>query len=527
MTTRTKKTIATPEQFEGAVLMRVTEQNLKVVRYVDISIDRTLTLLGGDNGNGKTTILDGIDWVFGDKKTIQMDPIQHGKQEGFVTVEYGDGQQVTLKITKTFKRVGDKDFVAEIDVEIPGYLTPSRVQEFLNELKGKQSLDPMWFDELEGMKQLLALRGLVDFDFDANKTEYDQLYKQRTEVNKDRDREQAAASSIDVLDKAPGEKTDETALTAELEAAGTKNLEIERRRANREAAANRVQQLRREVEQEVIRCDNEVADIHRQIEELKARVEAVRDKSRLGIIQVNKEADELQAKLDAAEVLPDIVDASAVTAKLNEARRVNRLIEDWEGQRARKIAHQRKADAYAKESDELTAQLTDLLRAKQDAILKADLPIDGLGFADDHVTLHGAPWQQASEAQRIDASMAIAMAHDPKLRTILIRHGSGVGRKIRERIQQRAHERGYQVIMEVYDETGANSHIFVEDGLVKKIDGQDIPPQEMEPEPEVLSLSAPESGAANDAPDAPATSAAPKSPRKRWQGPGAPSGGAQ
>jgi hypothetical protein len=525
MTTRTKKTIATPEQFEGAVLMRVTESNLKVVRYIDISIDRTLTLLGGDNGNGKTTILDGIDWVFGDKKTIQMDPIQHGKQEGFVTVEYGDGQQVTLKITKTFRRVGDKDFVAEVDIEIPGYLTPSRVQEFLNELKGKQSLDPMWFDEIEGMKQLLALRGLVDFDFDANKVEYDQLYKQRTEINKDRDREQAAANSIDVLDKAPGEKTDETALTAELEAAGTKNLEIERRRANREAAANRVSQLRNECEASVTKCENDEAQLRKQIAELEARILAIRESSRLECSEKSKEADELQAKLDSAEPLPATVDASAVTARLNEARRVNRLIEDWEGQRARKIAHQRKADAHAKEADELTAQLAELKREKEDAILKANLPIDGLGFADDHVTLHGAPWQQASEAQRIDASMAIAMAHDPKLRTILIRHGSGVGRKIRERIQQRAHERGYQVIMEVYDETGANSHIFVEDGLVKKIDGQDIPPQEMDPEPEVLSLSPPESGAANDAPDAPATSTAPKS-RKRWQGPGAPTGGA-
>jgi DNA repair exonuclease SbcCD ATPase subunit len=522
MNAKTRKTIATPEQFEGAVLMRVTEQNLKVVRYVDISIDRTLTLLGGDNGNGKTTILDGIDWAFGDKKTIQMDPIQHGKQEGFVTVEYGDGEQVTLKITKTFKRVGDKDFVAEVDIEIPGYLTPSRVQEFLNDLKGKQSLDPMWFDILEGMKQLLALRGLVDFDFDANKAEYDKLYKQRTDVNKDRDREQAAANSIDVTDKAPGEKVDEVGLTAELEAAGTKNLEIERRRSNREKAVAKVAELRAACEKRVADSDRLVADMYRQIEELKQRISAEQDARHADVTRMCAEADELQAKLDAAEPLPDIVDASAVTARLNEARRINRLIEDWETQRARKAAHQRKADAHAKESDELTAQLAELKREKEDAILKANLPIDGLGFADDHVTLHGVPWQQASEAQRIDASMAIAMAHNPRLRTILIRHGSGVGRKIRERIQQRAHERGYQVIMEVYDETGANSHIFVEDGLVKKIDGHEIPPQEMEPEPEVLSLSSPESGAANDSPDAPA---APRT-RKRFVGPGAPTGGA-
>jgi hypothetical protein len=387
----------------------------------------------------------------------------------------------------------------------------------------------MWFDKLEGVKQLLALRDLVEFDFDGNKAQYERLFKLRTAVNSDRDREQAAANSIEIGKDAPGERVDETALTAELESAGAKNVDIERRRANRENASIRVQQLRHDIEARVLRCDNDVAEINRQIQELIAKIGTVQEESRLAVLQMNKEAGELQAKLDNADPLPDVVDASAISAKLNEARRVNRLIDDWEAQRARKAGHQREADTFSKQSDGLTAQLAELQRAKQDAILKANLPIDGLGFGDDHVTLHGAPWPQASEAQRIDASMAIAMAHKPKLRTILIRHASGVGSKIRERIRERAHERGYRVIMEIYDETGANSHIFVEDGLVKKIDGQEIPPQEpapttrdagatMEQEPELTAVTQPASDSANQ----PQESPKPK-PRK-WQGPGAPKG---
>lgn len=570
MATRQKLPTATPEQFDGAVLMRVTESNLKVVRYVDISIDRTVTLLGGDNGNGKTTIIDGIDWVLGRKDVIQMDPIRHGKQVGSATLHFGDGETVTLKITKTLKRVGDKDFASEVDIEIPGHVVPSRVQDFLEALKGRQSLDPMWFDKLEGVKQLLALRDLVEFNFDGNKTDYDRLFKLRTAVNSDRDREQAAASSIEILKEAPAEWVDEEALTAELKSVSDYNVDIERRRSNRATAADRITTLRRDarakldqiepdITAETERCQTfiayaydqiseweaEISDLQKKISDKQAKIVArgqERDTEHGRITRdLRAEAKSLCDQADALEAavpttpLPDEKDAGAIEAKLNAGRVSNRLLNDWTAQKARREAHQREANEYAKQADDLTAHLTELQRAKQDAILKANLPIDGLGFGDDHVTLHGAPWPQASEAQRIDASMAIAMAHKPKLRTILIRHASGVGSKIRERIRERAHERGYRVIMEIYDETGANSHIYVEDGLVKKIDGEEIPPQEPEPpvpsprasgvvmeqEPALSSVTQPATASANEAQESPR----PKS-RKPWQGPGAPKDGA-
>lgn len=565
---RVKKPMATPEQFDGAVLMRVTERNFKVIKFVDISIDRDLLVVGGDNGQGKTTFIDGIEFVHTKKGgpiqgSVRLNPIQDGKQEGSITLDYGDGENVTLSITKTLKRVGDKEYTAEVDIEIPGYMPPSRVQDFLDELCGKQGADPMAFDRMKPAEQLLALRSLVDgFDFDANEAAHAKLFKERTDVGRDRDREQAAANSIDVQDKAPGEKVDETALTAELESAGTKNLEIERRRTNRTNAAARIEELRgqataalaridTDIEAETVHCDDfisdqreQIADLERDIAALQAKVadrrtkiterEQQRDAEHVRIREQRQaeakkatdDADGLAQKFVNAEPLPDPVDAAAITVKLNDARRVNRLIEDWEAQRARKAAHQREADKHSSDYDDMTARLAELEQAKKDAIRKAQLPIDGLGFAADHITLGGVPWVEASEAQRIDASMAIAMASESPLRTILIRHASGVGSRIRERIRQRAHERGYKVIMEVYDETGANSHIFIEDGLVKKIDGQDIPPQEpapaatgaMEQEPEVTSVTEPAAGAANEP-------AAPK-PKRRWQGPGAPTGGA-
>lgn len=485
---------ANADQFDGMTLMRVTESNIKRVRYVDISIDRDLTVIGGDNANGKTSLLDGIEWATGRKDVIQLDPIHHGKQEGRIALEFGDGEKVSLKVTKTIQRVGEKDWTADVMLEIPGYATPSRVQEFLSSLFGQFSFDPMAFDAMDDAAQFDALQKLVgNFDFKQNKADYDSVFKQRTDVNRDQRTAQAAADAIVISMTAPGEAIDEAALTAELRSAGEHNLDIERRRSNREQATAKLSELRSaaaaalarietDVQAKIAECNAFCLDIEEQIrllqqriasrqEGLQAEIKGIRDSLTAEYERANAEAEQLEQRLNGAGPLPPVKDAQAIEAQLAAARHSNKLLSDWEAQRARKLAHEREATRLQTEADALTKQLDDLQQAKQAAILNAQLPIDGLGFGDDYITLYDSPWKQASEGERTDASTAIAMALNPKIKMILVRHSSGVGTRIRERIRQRAAGRGYRVIMEVFDETGANSHVFIEDGMVKKLDG--------------------------------------------------------
>lgn len=537
---KTRLPTATPEQFDGATLMRITTSNIKRVRYVDISLDRTVTIVGGDNEQGKTSLLDSIEWCLGKKAAIQLGPIHLGKQQGSIALEFGDGKTVTLKVTKTLKRVGDADWTAEIDIEIPGFVAPTRVEEFLSAIRGELTVDPMAFDEMEAPKQLETMRKLVvGFDFDANQAQYDKLFDERTDVGKDQKKAKAAADVIVVSATAPAEKVDEEALTAELREVGQHNITVAQLTSSRQedivlvaelraSAVASLAQIETDIQARTKECNEFVLDLEQQIRVLQQRIvakqqalagEAIRIRTNLqtDARDATTQADEIQAKIDAAEALPVEKDAAAIEAKLNEARTTNKAVNDWEAQRDRKAEHQKEADTLANQYEEMTAQLTALQRARQEAIQKAHLPVDGIGFADKHLTLGGVAWEQASEAGRIDASMAIAIAMNPKLKYILIRHASGVGTRIRERICQRAAEHGYRVLMEVYDETGDNSHVFIEDGLVKKLDGQDVPVVEQAPEPApaaderpALELSASES---------PPPAAAKKS--RKWQGPGA------
>lgn len=496
---RKKLSVAVPEDFEGMTLMRMRTENIKRVRLVDLTVTEPLTLVGGDNSNGKTSFLDSLGWLLGGKEAIQMDPIHHGKQSGSIMADFGDGKHVKLTATRTLKRVGDDDWTSDIELEIPGHISPTAIQSFLNKLAGEMSFDPMAFDRLTDAERFDAMQKFVTgFDFKKHAADRKELFDDRTDVNRDQRREQGAADAIVLTKSPPSARIDEAALAEELRLAGDKNLDIERRRSNRQKAVDAIEAAkgvqartdeaiaRAKLNAEAIR-DREVSRLREQIHALERQMATVRsecddtirresDQLRAQATAIETEAGDLQVKLDAAGPLADEVDTTAIAARIAEARASNKLLDDWEAQRRRHEEHQKKADELAQASADLTAQIDALDAAKDKAIREAQMPVEGLGFGDGYITLRGpngagpVPWSQAGTAERMDASTAIAMALNPKLKVILIRDGSNLGKTIRERIRQRASERGYRVLMEVVEE-GGGTHVVIEDGVVKQAAG--------------------------------------------------------
>lgn len=487
---------ATPEQFEGNTLMRMRMEGVKAVRLIDLTFDQPLTVIGGDFSQGKSTYLSGYEWCFGGKAVIDLDPIQHGRQSGTIICDIGDGEKVTLRVTCLLERVGESGWTRSIELEIPGHMTPTKVQDFLESLAGTRSFDPMSFDAMKPDQQYETLRGLVaDFDFAANNLAYDTTFKERTDINRDQKREQAAADAIEVADTPPCERVDEEALTKELEDAGKKNLEIQGKKERRATAATDITRLRQnatdiratiETESESIRqsAADDVAALELQIRGLQKRIEERAARvdidlaARVKIINdaadsSDKSANALQAKLDAAPTLDEPVKTEEITAKLNAGRLTNKTLSDWQVLRDRRSAHQKEADRLADKSAAFTKTLDDLEAAKLKAIEDAQLPVDGLGFGDGFVMLKGVPWKQAGESERVDASTAIAMALNPRLKVILIRDGSGVAKRMRERIRQRAAAKGYRVLMEVVD-TPEGTTVVIEDGQVKSHESTEV-----------------------------------------------------
>lgn len=496
MATPKKKPLATPEQFEGATLMRMITKNVKRVRYVDVTFHDTLTLVGGDNEQGKTSYLDSFGFCMGGKDAIQMQPIRNGQQEGFVRCDFGDGKLVQLSVTRTLKRLGDSEFTADVDVEIPGHVPPTAIESFLKKLTGEYAFDPMELDRMTDPGRLEAIQKLVaGFDFKAYAANRKKIFDRRTDVNRDKNREQSAVDAIMVRVQPPCEQIDESALTQELEEAGRKNSDRATRQANRQKAIDWIDQARASIanlDQDILHCveqseqirDTAIAQYQQQIDALQKAIENSRvlcretieresAKIRAQGTDIAEKIADTQERLAAAGELPEEIDTAAISAKLAQARTTNAEYAAWKQLHDRKAEHQKLANEHARESEALTKQIDGLDAEKQQAIDEAKLPVPGIGFADGYITLEASdgsgpvPWLQASQALRTDTSLELAMAMKPKLKVILIRNGGEIGKRIRQRIRDRAGEQKYRVVLEVIEE-GEGTHVIIEDGQVKE-----------------------------------------------------------
>ncbi len=121
-------------------------------------------------------------------------------------------------------------------------------------------------------------------------------------------------------------------------------------------------------------------------------------------------------------------------------------------QHAANEAHAEQAAAVKVKRDEyeaLSAQIGDLDKKRADLLANADMPVEGLDFGDDGVTLNGVPWDMASGEEGFDACIDIAFALNPDAQFLLSKHG---GKELDEenlaRVGEKAAARGLRLIVE-------------------------------------------------------------------------------
>lgn len=461
-------------------IITLTAENVKKLVAVEISPTGNLVEITGKNGQGKTSVLDCIWWALAGASHIQSAPIRKGATEARICLDLGD-----IVVTRTFEMKEGAEMTTKVLVEnADGARFPSP-QKMLDALLGELSFDPLAFSRMGKREQFDVLRRFVPgFDFDAadaaNKADYDR----RTDINRQAKDARTLAAGILVPENAPTERVDEAALVDELQRAGDHNAQIETRKAAREAAALKVTDLRTQADNTESRiasaviakqtaCDATVADLQRQIEEITTRIGRTKEAAATDIADLKaglvsdvaayrKEAGELQTKLDAAAPLPAPIDTAAVRQQIEAAQRVNALVVAAQ-QRAQ---HVTRAETLEAQSDGLTKAREGRESAKRAAIATASLPVDGITFGDGEILLAGVPFDQASDAEQLRASIAIAMASNPKLRVIRVRDGSLLDTDALKLLSDMADERDYQVWVERVESDGKVGFVL-EDGRLK------------------------------------------------------------
>lgn len=456
-------------------IVRLTAENVKKIRVVEITPSGAVVQITGRNGSGKSSVLDAIWWALSGTKHIQSMPIRKGATSARVTLDMGE-----IVVTRRFT---EKDSTLTVEnAEGARYRSPQRM---LDDLIGALSFDPLAFSRMEPKEQFEELKRLVPLEIDVD--QLDGLnradFADRTEVNRQAKAARAQADGIVVPADLPPAPVDAKALMDRMTGAVEANALIERRKGMREKAAANIADARAAAQQaedglaetiaEIERVANErVADYQRQIDALNERMNQAVAKASIDVAAARKktaelaadlraQADATQAKLDAAEPLGVPVDVAALRDELDRAAAANAGIE----RRARKLAFVADAERLEKQSADLTETMAARTKAKEAAIAAAKMPVDGLAFGEGVILYNGIPFDQASSAEQLRVSTAIAMAGNPKLRVLRIKEGSLLDEDGLDLIRAMAEGGDYQVWIEQVDTSGRVG-IVMEDGSV-------------------------------------------------------------
>lgn len=427
-------------------IVALTAENIKKLVAVEIRPDGNLVEITGKNGQGKTSVLDCIWWALAGTTHIQAAPIRKGADKARIRLDLGE-----LIVTRTFSRKEDGGATTSIKVENTEGMRPTSPQTMLDGLLGALSFDPLAFARMDADKKFNALRRFVpDVDFDAIDKAQKADYEQRTVVNRQAKEAETMAAGIKVPDGTPAKKADESALVDELAAVGKHNADIELRKDRRATAAKEAEDLRAEAQAD----RDHAAELRQEIVDLE---KAAAD--------TDKKADALEKKLADAPALGEPKDPAEVRARLDDAKRVNTAVD----LAAKRKEHADRAAALKAESETITARMDKRDTDKQAAIAAAKLPIEGITFGTDEILLDGVPFDQASDAEQLRASVAMAMASNPKLRVIRVRDGSLLDEDAMKIIAEMADTNDYQVWIERVDNSGKVGFVL-EGGHVRHVE---------------------------------------------------------
>lgn len=387
-------------------------ENFKRLKAVEITPDGNTVVISGKNAQGKSSVLDAI-WaaLAGGKGGAVQRPVRDGQRKARVRLDLGDvvverkwsGERTSLEVTAA-----------------SGAKFPSP-QKMLDDLIGSLSFDPLAFATQDGKRQRKTLIDLVPEDaaeLDRIADERKQAYDARTLVNRDVKTRRAQVDAIDFPDDTPDEEVDVVALAGEVQAA---SQAVQRRETLlAEHALNK-----------------------REIERLQAR-----------------QAEIVEEGKSLKWATEDHV--AALTTRLSEVDAANRHV------RAKQTFNElyeslRNAEV---ESSRLSDVIT-LADEKRDEIIAGlKLPVPGLSFDEEGVLYNGVPFVQASAAERLRVSVAMAMALNPEIRVIRITDGSLLDSDNMALIEEMAADKDFQVWVERVSD-GEDVGVVIEDGEVR------------------------------------------------------------
>lgn len=420
-------------------------ENVKRIKAVAFTPSPTgLTLVGGNNNQGKTSVLDALAWALGGER-FRPDAAQ---RDGAVAPAH---LKVTLSNGVVVERKGKN---ASLTVTDP---TGRRSgQQLLNAFVEPLALDlPRFMEASDKEKADILLRIIgVGSELQVKDLEIKGLYDKRTFTGQLAAQKKHFAEELISYPEAPDAPVSASDLIRQQQDILARNGENQRKRRQ----AQELTRQREEAMAEMHRLDERIA-------ELTARREEVSKKHTELFVQA----------MDAAKSAEQLQDESTaeLEASIRDIEETNRKVRaNLEKARAEDEAAQ-----YASDYDKLTGQIEDK-RAERMALLNgADLPLPGLSVEDGVLTYNGKRWRDMSGSDQLRVATAIVRRLNPDCGFVLLDKLEQMDLTTLTEFAAWLEAEGLQAIATRVS-TGSECQIIIEDGMVKDA----VPPEE-KPQP--------------------------------------------
>lgn len=426
------------------VIVELTAENIKKVKAVRIRPDGAMVQITGANGNGKTSVLDSIFLALDQKVVDASMPIRNGAQSAKIKLDMGE---IIVE-----RRITPKGTTLEITAAETGVLIKPP-QTFLSALLGSLSFDPTAFERMDAKAQYEALRKVVKLEVDLEllSAQNEADFARRTDVNRDVKTLEARLAAMPIpAPDLPAEPIDQSELLDEMQAATDHNQMVQTRIKERDDLLLR-------------------AGLY-QAQAAKLREHAALLREQVAAQEREADENDAQAKVLAERhtkaSVPDPIDTAELRRRYDNAGEANQRIG---AAKARRVL-QGELQAAQKRAAALTDAMASRETAKREAIAKAELPVPGLGFGEGIVTLNGIPFKQASTAERLRVSVALAMSSKSPIRILRIEHGNDLDENSLALIAKMAAEKGWQVWLERVEQSGKVG-VTIVDGEVSAVNG--------------------------------------------------------
>lgn len=401
-------------------------ENVKRVKAVSLKpTENGLTIIGGNNGQGKTSILDAIAWTLGGESYRPSQPERSGSMtpptmkivmnNGLIVER--KGKNSALKVTDpSGKKAGQQllnSFVEGFALNLPKFMEAS---------------------DKEKAATLLNIIGIGDRLTELNKQEKE-LYNERLYVGRTADQKKKYAAEQPYYPEAPDDLISASELIRQQQVILLKNAENQKKRDHVTELAEAVKMA------------------HNSVETLAAQLEEAKKKHAQLIESYDiaqKTASQLQDE-STQELERNITEIDEINRKVRANLDKSKAEDD--------------AKQYERQYIQLTADIEKVQEAKKQLLVDAELPLPELSVKDGDLIYKDQKWDNMSGAERLIVATAIVRKLNPECGFVLLDKLEQMDLQTLTEFGHWLEQEGLQAIATRVS-TGTECSIIIEDGCV-------------------------------------------------------------